>query len=106
MRKVAQAIGSTPAALLAGTALDEAFSLSVQPARDGLNWARATPKAADGGFKWMAVGFKDTTLAAVEILDAFGQRSLLSFSDFQANAPIAPERFRFTPPTGADVLEQ
>ena len=106
VRKVAQALGTTPAALLAGTGLDEAFTLTAEAQRDGLNRARATPKTDDSGFQWMTIGFKGQTPATVEILDTFGQRSLLKFSDFQANVPLKPERFRFTPPAGADVLEQ
>ena len=105
-RKLAQALGNTPAALLAGGNLEQDFVLSAQPAQGGLDWALATPKAADGSFKSMRVGFKGKDLAAVEILDSFGQRSLLQFGSFAANASIAPDQFRFTPPAGADVVEQ
>jgi outer membrane lipoprotein carrier protein len=105
-RKLAAAIGSTPAALLAGASLDADFELKNDSARDGLEWALATPKLKDGPFQSMRVGFRGRELAAVEIVDSFGQRSLLSFKDFQANPKIADERFRFTPPAGADVIEQ
>ncbi|MCA0240994.1 MAG: outer membrane lipoprotein chaperone LolA [Proteobacteria bacterium] len=105
-RKLAQALGSTPAALLAGGSLDADFTLKAESPQGGLDWALATPKAADGSFKSMKVGFKGKELAAVEIVDNFGQRSLLQFSGFAANAAIAPEQFRFTPPAGADVVEQ
>jgi outer membrane lipoprotein carrier protein len=64
------------------------------------------PKATDGSFKSLRVGFKGKELAAVEIVDNFGQRSLLQFSNFVANAPVAEQQFRFTPPAGADVVEQ
>jgi outer membrane lipoprotein carrier protein len=106
VRKVDQALGATPAALLAGNTLERDFTLSAQPARDGLDWARATPKAADGGFQWMAVGFRGAQLASVEILDRFGQRTRLVLDTMTPNAVLAPERFRFVPPAGADVLEQ
>lgn len=105
-RKIAQALGSTPAALLAGGSLDAEFTLSAQPARDGLEWALAVPKAQDGPFQAMRVGFKGKELAAVEITDSFGQRSYLQFDHFQANVPLAPDRFVFKPPAGADVIEQ
>jgi outer membrane lipoprotein carrier protein len=105
-RKVAQALGSTPAALLAGGSLDDEFVLSPLPARDGLDWVLATPKAKDGPFQALRVGFKGKTLTSVEITDSFGQRSLLAFARFEDNVALAPERFRFTPPAGADVIEQ
>ena len=105
-RSIGKALGATPAALLSGASLDTDFTLSNAPAADGLEWAVATPKIKDGAFQNMRVGFKGRELAAVEILDSFGQRSLLRFSNFAPNAAIAPERFRFVPPAGADVIEQ
>ena len=76
------------------------------PAKDGLDWAQATPKAKDGAFKSVQVGFRGKELAAIEIIDAFGQRSLLQFKQFTPGVAIAPETFTFTPPAGADVIEQ
>lgn len=105
-RRLGQALGSTPAALLAGGSLDQDFVLSPQPAQGGLEWALATPRQADGSFKSLRVGFKGKDLAAVEIVDNFGQRSLLTFGAFSANVVIGPEAFRFVPPAGADVIEQ
>ena len=105
-RKLASAIGSTPAALLAGASLDNEFNLKPDVSADGLDWALATPKARDGPFQTMRVGFRGKTLAAVEISDSFGQRSSLVFRDFAANAKLADERFKFVPPKGADVIEQ
>jgi outer membrane lipoprotein carrier protein len=105
-RRIGQALGATPAALLAGGSLDKDFDLSNLPARDGLEWAEAKPKAKDGAFQSVRVGFRGKDLAALEIIDSFGQKSLLRFEAFAANASIAAETFRFTPPAGADVIEQ
>ena len=105
-RQIAQALGSTPAALLAGGSLDNDFTLSPQPSSAGLDWALATPKAKDGPFQNMRVGFKGRELAAVEITDTFGQRTFLQFSAFKSNPPLGADRFKFTPPAGADVIEQ
>ena len=105
-RKIGQALGATPAALLAGGSLEKDFDLGNLPAKDGLEWAEARPKAKDGAFQSVRVGFKGKDLAALEIVDSFGQRSLLRFEAFQANGTIAPDSFRFTPPAGADVIEQ
>ena len=105
-RRIGQALGATPAALLAGGSLEKDFDLGNLPAKDGLEWAEARPKAKDGAFQSVRVGFKGKDLAALEIVDSFGQRSLLRFEAFQPNGTIAPETFRFTPPAGADVIEQ
>ncbi len=105
-RKLGQALGATPAALLAGGSLEKDFDLANLPAKDGLDWAEAKPKARDGAFQSVRVGFKGRDLAALEIIDSFGQHSLLRFSGFAANAPVAPGAFRFVVPAGADLIEQ
>ncbi len=105
-RRIAQALGSTPAALLAGASLEPDFMLSAEPSKDGLDWALALPRAKDGAFQSMRVGFKGKDLSVVEITDSFGQRSRLDFWRFNANVAIAAERLRFVPPAGADVIEQ
>jgi outer membrane lipoprotein carrier protein len=105
-RRIAQALGATPAALLAGAALEPDFVLAAEPDRDGLAWALATPRSSDGPFQAMRVGFRSRMPAVVEITDSFGQRSRLEFGSFVANPPVLPERYRFVPPAGADVIEQ
>jgi outer membrane lipoprotein carrier protein len=105
-RKLSNALGATPAALLAGGSLEIDFDLAAMPAKDGLDWVKATPKAKDGAFQAVLIGFRGKDLAAVEIVDSFGQRSLLQFAQLSANVAIAPERFVFTVPPGADVIEQ
>lgn len=106
VRKFSQALGATPAALLAGGSLDKDFNLSPLPAKDGLEWVEAVPKAKEGTFQSVRIGFKGRDLSAVEIADNFGQRSLLQFTEFKPNVPVSPELFKFTAPKGADVIEQ
>lgn len=105
-RKFTQAIGATPAALLAGGDLGRDFDLVAEPSKEGLDWARATPKTKDGAFESMRIGFKGKQLAAVEIIDNFSQRSRLTFTQFSANLELPAENFRFVVPKGVDVLEQ
>ncbi len=108
-RRMSQALGATPAALLAGTQLERDFELKAQPSAQGLDWVLATPRqsqADSGGLQSVRVGFKGKQLAAIEVLDGFGQRSLLQFSAVTSNVPLAAERFRFELPAGADLIEQ
>ena len=104
VRPLDQALGATPAALLAGGSLERDFELSALPTRDGLDWAQATPRAKDGSVTQLKVGFRGKELAALEIVDAFGQRSLLQFSAVQQGVAVPAERFRFVPPAGVDVI--
>ena len=65
-RKLGQALGATPAALLAGGSLERDFDLADLPPRDGLEWAEAKPKVKDGAFQSVRVGFKGKDLAALD----------------------------------------
>jgi len=107
-RKQQEVLGSTPAALIAaGTdllALSEVFELKAAPALDGLEWLQAKPKAKDGQLQSVRVGFRAGQMAVLEIADSLGQRSVLTFNQWQDNAPLKAEQFRFKPPVGADVI--
>ncbi len=105
-RRLSQALGATPAALLAGGSMEQDFDLAPLPAKGGIEWVEAVPKAKDGAFKSVRIGFRGQSLEAVEVVDAFGQRSSLQFTQFAANPPIPASTFVFVVPTGADVLEQ
>ena len=109
-RAQAQALGTTPAALLASAPdlknLRAEFTLESAPAQDGLEWVLATPKAKDGQLQSVRVGFEGEQLAALDILDSFGQRSLIRFTGLQANPALPANAFRFQPPAGADVVAQ
>jgi len=106
VKRIDKAISSTPAALLAGrddiTAL---FTLRDAGAADGLAWVEATPRTQDTGFERVRLGLQGKTLAAMELHDSLGGRTLLRFSDLKANAAVSPDTFQFKPPPGADVLE-
>jgi outer membrane lipoprotein carrier protein len=109
-RAQAQALGSTPAALIAAApdlrALQADFTLESAPERDGLQWVKATPKAKDGQLQGIQVGFQGEALAALEIQDSFGQRSVLKFSKVEVNPALGAGAFAFKAPAGADVLKQ
>lgn len=110
VRKQAAALGATPAALIASAAdvkaLEVDFSLTDLPAKDDMQWVQATPKSKDGQLQNVRLGFRQDQLSVLEILDSFGQRSVLTFKGFQANAPLDASSFHFKPPAGADVLRQ
>ncbi|HXD07189.1 MAG TPA: outer membrane lipoprotein chaperone LolA [Burkholderiaceae bacterium] len=106
VRGFGQALGATPAALLAGTGIERDFELKPLSDEGGLQWAQATPRSRDGGFQSVKIGFRGKGLAALEIVDAFGQRSRLDFTQVEANPSLPADRFSFTPPPGADVITQ
>lgn len=105
VRKIAQAIGSTPAALLAGSAeVEQAFELSEAGSADGLEWLEARPRMRESGFERIRMGFGVAGIEAMELIDPFGQTTVLRFSNLSRNPRLDPSTFRFTPPKGVDVL--
>jgi len=105
-RKLTDALGATPAALLAGTNLERDFTLKALAAEGGLDWVQAVAKQAESTLQSLKLGFKGKELAAMEIVDGFGQRSRLDFSAVQTNVAVPAERFQFKLPAGADLIEQ
>jgi chaperone LolA len=105
VKPLGEVVAGTPAALLAGDdAIEKYFTLKNAGERGGLEWLEATPKARDTTFERIRMGFKGDALVQMELFDFFGQRTTLRLSNLARNPAIAPSRFRFTPPKGADVI--
>jgi outer membrane lipoprotein carrier protein len=112
-RKQAQVLGSTPAALLTASsdlqALRADFQLLAEPERDGLQWVRATPLAADAPIRTVMVGLRAASggpeLAVLDVQDNLGQRSLLTFSAFELSPSLPASTFVFKVPAGADLIK-
>ncbi len=108
VRPQQEVLGNTPAALIAAApdlgGLDRVFVLTDAGERDGLQWVQAVPRAREGQLQWVRIGFRQGQLAALEMLDSFGQRSLLSFGSVDAQPGFKAGHFRFQPPAGADVV--
>jgi outer membrane lipoprotein carrier protein len=80
------------------------FELSNAPDSEGLRWVQAVPKARDGALQSVRLGFRAGQLAVLEMLDSFGQRSVLAFGPVDTQPGFRPDHFRFTPPAGTEVL--
>ena len=107
-RSQAQLLDATPAALVASAnniqALQKHFVLENSPAKDKLEWVKAVPRNREAQIKDVMIGFEGKELRRLEILDAFGQRSVMEFATF---TPLpAKTSFNYKPPAGADVLKQ
>ncbi|SHH05297.1 outer membrane lipoprotein chaperone LolA [Massilia sp. CF038] len=106
VRKLGDALGSSPAAILFGSNdLEKNFTLAEAGSRDGMEWLNATPKAKDSQFQQISIGLKNGTPAAMELKDSFGQTSQLAFPKFEKNPSLGPTQFKFEVPKGADVFK-
>jgi len=100
------AIGSSPAALLAGnTAIEENFELTELGQQSELDWLEAIPKNKESTFEFIQLGFTSNgTLQIMVLRDSFGQTTVLSFTDLNKNPALPADFFTFTPPEDADVI--
>ncbi|TAL54475.1 outer membrane lipoprotein chaperone LolA [Pandoraea sp.] len=105
-RKLDASLGASPAAILFGSDdLEKNFVLKDLGARDGIDWVALTPRSKDTQFQRVAIGFKDGNLAAMELHDAFGNTTMLTFKNIQKNPHISLSHFKFVMPKGVDVIK-
>ncbi len=105
-RKLDAALGSSPAALLAGSnEIERGFTLKDDGEQAGLDWLEAKPRSADTSFESIRMAFDaQSALVTMELRDSFGHDTVLHFSNMQRNPQLSPQLFNFVPPKGADVL--
>jgi len=105
VRRTARALGATPAALLAGASeIEKTFELSEAGEKGGLAWLEARPRESEAGFERVRLGLGVAGVEAMELVDHFGQTTVLRFSNIARNPKLEGTEFRFTPPKGVDVL--
>ena len=105
VRKLDNALGSSPAALLAGdNEIEKGFSLADAGTKEGLEWLDAVPKGKESSFQSIRMGFSGKLLSVMVLKDYFGQVTIIHFSKMELNPKFSPETFRFSPPKGADVI--
>jgi len=105
VQRMGQAIGQSPAALLAGSNdIEKHFRLKDGGTHEGLEWLIATPKSGEGTFEQVRIGFRKSQIEILELKDNLGQTSRMNFSQLQHNPALAADLFRFKPPKGVDVI--
>ena len=103
-------LGNTPAVLLSGNAdiadkFDVAEITATSNSEKGLFWMQLTPKQEETGFEKLLLAFSGNDLRIMELKDAFGQVTRISFSNLKQNLKIDPSVFQFTVPPGVDVID-
>ena len=106
VRGVDAALGSTPAVLLTtDRPVEEQFRVESLDAGAGFEAFALEPKAEDASFTRIRLAFAGGELRRMELVDQFGQTSLITFTDIRRQPAIPPGAFTFTPPAGVDVVE-
>ncbi|KAA2286023.1 outer membrane lipoprotein chaperone LolA [Arenimonas fontis] len=93
------------AVLLDPDELDRQFRVEEAGVSDGLEWLALTPRKPDEApFARARLGFDAGGLARMELVDALGQRTVMTFSGWRRNPRFPADAFVFTPPEGVDVV--
>jgi outer membrane lipoprotein carrier protein len=105
VRDLSKAIGSSPAAMLAGGEnVEKSFTLKNAVRKDGLTWVLALPKDKESGFDRVLLGFKAEKLRKMELYDSFNHVTHITFNEVERNPVLQDSTFLFTPPKGVDVV--
>jgi outer membrane lipoprotein carrier protein len=100
----AEEANSPLAILLDPAKLDRDFTVKEAGTISGIEWMQVTPRNADAAFKSAKLGFDKSGLARMEYVDALGQRTRISFSDWKRNPAFAKGTFVYVPAKGVDVI--
>ena len=104
------ALGDTPALLLSSEGLSSGslqqnfFITELSESLDGLYWVQLLPRATESNFQEMTLGFGERHISKMILVDGFGQRTELAFSNVESNAKLPLDSFVFVPPKGVDVI--
>lgn len=98
-------LAASPAVLLAGSNdVQKNFTVKNLGAKRGLDWVEVTPKVNDTDFDSVKLGFRGDLIAVMEMKDALGNLTRITFSHVRVNPVLPDSLFVFTPPAGADVI--
>jgi|CXWL01.1.fsa_nt_gi outer membrane lipoprotein carrier protein len=92
------------AVLLDLNSFDEQYASEETGEKDGALWLRLKPRGEDPQFSHVDLGFRESTLTRMVMVDIVGQRTEIVFQDWQRNGTLPPATFQFTPPKGVDVV--
>jgi len=93
------------AALIDPSKLDKDYVIKEAGNKDGLGWLELTPKTVtDASFKSARLGFGTQGLATMQVIDALGQKTRITFSSWKRNPVFAADTFRYVPAKGVDIV--
>lgn len=107
IKKIQDALESSPAALLAGdNHFEKNYTLQAKGEKQGVTWLKALPKAKDSHFETICIGLKNHQLHSIELLDQLGQTTKIHFHQLILNPLLNQRSFTFVPPPGIDIINE
>jgi outer membrane lipoprotein carrier protein len=95
-----------PILLLGGhlETIDASYSVSYFEDELGDNYV-LSPLSSESLFTSLSVSFQQSLPVRIAILDALGQRTLISLTDVSVDDEIESSLFDFVPPAGTDIID-
>ncbi len=107
-RRLSDEIANTPALLFSGDTekVSDTFLIrEISRTDQSVTW-RLVPREDEQLFSLLEVTFEQGRPESMRMEDALGQKTRVEFRDLSLNVAIDPERFRFEPPEGTDVISE
>ena len=106
VRDVDATLGSTPAVLLTSERpVAEGFRVEALDVGEGVDVFALEPKAEDASITRIRLAFAGGELRRMELIDQFGQTTLLTFREVRREPEIPVDAFTFRLPAGVDVID-
>lgn len=107
IREMGNAIDETPAGIILG---DNDISKHFLQVNMGIiedyDWIELTPKNLEAQYKNIRLGFDESRLGMMIIVDNLGQTTRIDFSSVKKNTNITSKLFEFEIPDGIDVIDE
>lgn len=107
VRPLGEALGRTPAILLAGEGdVDASYVVTELGEHDRLAWVALAPRDDDAHFETIRIGFEGDALRVLELIDGLGQTTRITLSETRENPAVAASRFELEVPADVDVIDE
>lgn len=107
IRKMGNAIEQTPAGIILGNNdISEHFVLVHMGVIEQHDWIELTPKKLEAQYQNIRLGFENSKLSMMIIVDNLGQTTRIDFLDVKKNTELSPSLFEFETPEGVDVIDE
>jgi outer membrane lipoprotein carrier protein len=107
VRDQLSSLGDTPAILLAGESVKlNQYTLEDRGQQGAVQWVKIIPRSDTSGFDDIQVGFIESALSVMVLVDGLGQTTRINFNNGSENVPLPEEQFMFIPPDDVDVIDE
>ncbi|MEM7016740.1 MAG: outer membrane lipoprotein chaperone LolA [Pseudomonadota bacterium] len=107
IREMGNAIDETPAGIILGNNdISKHFLQVNMGVIEDYDWIELTPKNLEAQYRNIRIGFNNTKLGMMIILDNLGQTTRIDFSNVKKNTELTSNLFEFDIPEGIDVIDE